>query len=53
MGRFQKKSNSSLSIQNLLEKSAEKNVIDLREKRLEWSGFTTWKIWKVLHINWR
>jgi hypothetical protein len=53
MGRFQKKSDSSLSIQGLLEKSAEKNIIDLRKKRLERSGFTTWRIWKFLRINWR
>ena len=53
MGRFKKKNNSSLNIQSLLDKSAGKYVIDLRKKRLERSGFTTWRIWKILGVNWR
>ena len=53
MGRFPRKSNSSLSIERLLDEAKEKNIIDLRKKRLERSGFTEWKIWKLLRIEWK
>jgi hypothetical protein len=53
MGRFSGKSNFSLSIDRLLEEAKEKNIIDLRKKRLERSGFTEWKIWKLLRIDWK
>ena len=53
MGRFSGKSNSSLNIERLLEEAKEKNIIDLRKKRLERSGFTEWKIWKLLRIEWK
>jgi len=53
MGWGSGKSNSSLNIERLLEEAKEKNIIDLRKKRLERSGFTTWRIWKFLRINWR
>ena len=53
MGRFSGKSNFSLSIDRLLEEAKEKNIVDLRKKRLERSGFTEWKIWKLLRIEWK
>jgi hypothetical protein len=53
MGRFSGKSDFSLSIKRLLEEAKEKNIVDLRKKRLERSGFTEWKIWKLLRIDWK
>ena len=53
MGRFSGKGNFSLSIDRLLEEAKEKNIADLRKKRLERSGFTEWKIWKLLRIDWK
>jgi hypothetical protein len=53
MGRFAKKSDSSLSVEKLVERSIEKNIIELRKRRLERSGFTSWRIWKLLGITWR
>jgi hypothetical protein len=53
MGRFPRKSNSSLSIERLLDEAKEKNIVDLRKKRLERSGFTEWKIWKLPRIEWK
>ena len=53
MGRFSGKDNFSLSIDRLLEESKEKNIVELRKKRLERSGFTEWKIWKLLRIDWK
>ena len=53
MGRFSGKDNSSLSIERLLEEAKEKNIVDLRKKRLERSRFTEWKIWKLLRIDWK
>jgi hypothetical protein len=53
MGRFSTKSDSSLSIEKLLEKSKEKDIVDLRKKRIEQSGFAEWRIWKLLRIDWK
>jgi hypothetical protein len=53
MGRFPKKSDSSLSIERLLEESKEKDIVDLRKRRLEWSRFSKWRIWKLFRIDWR
>ena len=53
MGRGSGKSNFSLNIDRLLEEAKEKNIVDLRRKRLGWSGFTEWKIWKLLRIGWK
>jgi hypothetical protein len=53
MGRFPGKRDSSLNIERLLEEAKEKNIVDLRKKRLERSGFTEWKIWKLLRIDWK
>jgi hypothetical protein len=50
---FSRKDNSSLSIERLLEESKEKNIVELRKKRLERSGFTRWRIWKLLRIDWK
>jgi hypothetical protein len=52
MGHFPKKRASSLSIERLLEKSKEKNVVYIRKKRLERLKFTEWRIWKLFRINW-
>ena len=53
MDWFQGTMNSSLSIEELLEETKEKNIVDLRKKRLERSGFEEWKIWKLLRIDWK
>ena len=53
MGWFSKRSNSSLSIERLLEESREKNVVELRKTRLKRSGFAHWGIWKLLRIEWK
>jgi len=50
---FSRKDNSSLSIERLLEESKEKNIVELRKKRLERSGFTGWRIWKLFRIGWK
>jgi hypothetical protein len=50
---FQGTMNSSLSIEELLQKTKEKNIVDLRKKKLERSGFAEWKIWKLLRIDWK
>lgn len=43
----------SLSIKRLLENSKEKEIVDQRKVRLEWSKFAEWGIWKLLRIKWR
>jgi hypothetical protein len=43
---------SSLSIDTVLEKSRETSIVKARENALERLGFTEWKIWKLLHIEW-
>jgi hypothetical protein len=53
MGWFSRKDNSSLNIERLLEEAKEKNIVELRKKRLERSGFTRWRIWKLFRISWR
>ena len=53
MGWFSRKDDSSLSIERLLEELKEKNIVELRKRRLERSGFTEWKIWKLLRIDWK
>ena len=50
---FSRKDNSSLSIERLFEESKEKNIVELRKKRLERSGFTRRRIWKLLRIDWK
>jgi transcription initiation factor IIE alpha subunit len=50
---FSRKDNSSLSIERLLEELKEKNIVELRKRRLERSGFTRWRIWKLFRISWR
>jgi hypothetical protein len=50
---FSRKDNSSLSIERLLEESKEKNIVELRKKRLERSKLAEWRIWKLLRISWR
>jgi hypothetical protein len=53
MGWFEGMIDSSLSIERLLKETKEKNRIDLKKKRLEQSGFSAWKIWKLLRIDWK
>ena len=45
--------NCSLSIDELLEEARERNIVDLRRKWLERSGFAEWRIWKLLRIDWK
>jgi hypothetical protein len=52
MGRFAKNNELSLSVEGLLEKSVEKDRVELRKRRIERSGFTSWRIWKLLRITW-
>ena len=53
MGWFSGTTDSSLSVDRLLEEAKEKNIVDLRKKRLERSGFAEWRIWKLLRIDWK
>ncbi len=53
MGRTQRGSDSSLSIETVLERSREKDIIEARRHRIERLRVTEWRIWKLLRIDWQ
>jgi len=44
---------SSLNIETVLQRARETNIVEARKRTLERLGFTEWKIWKFLRIEWK
>ncbi len=42
----------SLNIETVLERSREMSIVEARKRTIERLGFTEWKIWKLLRIEW-
>ena len=53
MGSARREYHSSLSIDKLLEKSREERIVEARRQRIERLRLTEWRVWKVLHIDWK
>ena len=52
MGRIRRE-NNSLSVEKLLEKSKEEQIIEARRQRIEQLRFTEWRVWKLFRISWK
>jgi hypothetical protein len=52
VGHHRKEGPYSLSIEEMLERSREKRIIEARKQRIERLKVTKWKIWKLVGVTW-